>query len=358
VLGVIYADRLGSVAGFDESNLRYLRGVAHLLGLAIHDHALREALEADNQRLRGAIERRQGFIAQCPRMVAVLRQTERMADGHQPILITGETGTGKELIAEMIHDRSPRCDGPFVPFNCALSSAALIESELFGHVDGAFTGAANARKGRFQLADGGTLFLDELGDMPLDTQAKLLRALEEKQVWPVGSDKPIAVDVRIVSATNQNLTRLRRSGEFREDLYYRVSMLSIELPRLAKRGDDVLSIAESFLPADLTLSDEVKEAFLAYSWPGNVRELEGVLLQASLECKGDTMTLRDLPVEIAREGRRGQIEVPVRTLRQMECDHISETLHRLQNNKKRTAEVLGISRDTLYQKIRQYGIES
>ncbi|MCA8960971.1 MAG: sigma 54-interacting transcriptional regulator, partial [Planctomycetes bacterium] len=205
-LGVVYADRLGADAPpFDEPSLHYLRGIAHLLGLALHDHDLREALESDNRRLRKALERRQGLIAKSPIMIEVIRRAERMADGDQPVLITGETGTGKELIARMIHDHSPRSEGPFVPFNCALSSAALIESELFGHVDGAFTGAARARKGRFQLAHGGTLFLDEIGDMPGDTQAKLLRALQEKKVWPVGADIPVAVDVRIVSATNQNL---------------------------------------------------------------------------------------------------------------------------------------------------------
>ncbi len=357
VLGVVYADRLADSPSFDDSNLRFLRGVAHLLGLALHDHALREAVEVDNKRLRGAIARRQGIIARSPVMINVLRRAERLAEGDSPVLITGETGTGKELIARMVHDRSARSDGPFVPFNCALSSAALIDSELFGHVDGAFTGAASARKGRFQLAAGGTLFLDEIGDMPLDSQAKLLRVLQEKKVWPVGSDEPVDTDVRIVTATNQNLARQRRAKEFREDLYYRISMFLIELPKLSKRGDDVVEIAESFLTEGTVLSDEAREALLAYAWPGNVRELEGVILRACFACRKNVIRLRDLPTEIAREGRRGQLETPARTLREMEADHILDTLRRLKNNKKRAAEVLGISRDTLYQKIRQYGLD-
>ena len=289
-------------------------------------------------------------------MIDVLRRAESLAEWDSPLLVTGEPGTGKELIARLVHDRSPRRGQPFVPFDCGLSDARTVERELFGHVEEGADG--KIRAGRFQMAEGGTLFLDEIGDMPLDSQAKLLRALEERRVWPVGSDAPVPIDVRVVSATQRNLRQQRMANEFREDLYYRISMFMVDVPRLAKRGEDVVEIAESLLSESIELSDEVREALLAYSWPGNVRELEAVISRACLSCRGKKLRLRDLPIEIAREGRRGQLETPVRTLREMEADHISETLHRLQNNKKRAAEVLGISRDTLYQKIRQYGIET
>ncbi|MEM7261055.1 MAG: sigma 54-interacting transcriptional regulator [Planctomycetota bacterium] len=356
VLGIIYADRLAGSPVFEDSQLGFLRCVSHLLGLALHDHGLRLAVEADNLRLRQAIERRQGIVARNRAMIDVLRRAESLAEWDSPLLITGEPGTGKELIARLVHDRSPRRSKPFVPFDCGMSDPTLLDCELFGRIDESTN--HKLRKGRFQMAQGGTLFLDEIGDMPLDSQAKLLRTLEERQVWPVGSDEPVPVDVRIVSATQRNLRQQRMANEFREDLYYRISMFMVDVPRLAKRGEDVVEIAESFLSEAVELSDEVRVALLAYSWPGNVRELEAVISRACLNCKSGVLRLRDLPLEIAREGRRGQLETPVRTLREMEADHISETLHRLQNNKKRAAEVLGISRDTLYQKIRQYGIET
>ncbi len=355
-LGLIYADRRGARDCLASEDLKYLQGVAHLAGLALDDISLRKQLERENSELRLALERRDAFVANSSPMLEVLSLVRRFSVGESPVLILGETGTGKEHIARMVHDGSSRKDGPFVPFNCALSSPTLIESELFGHVKGAFTDASHDRKGRFELADGGSLFLDEIGEMPPEIQAKLLRVLQEKKVWPVGAEQPVSVDVRLISATHQQLKKMRKAGQFRDDLYYRIGVLTIEIPRLSRRDDDVIAIAESVLPDGLSLSEEVRCALRAYTWPGNVRELQNVIEQACFRAVGKQIKLDDLPSEIAREGRRQPIESSLSTLRETEAKLIIRTLAAVDGNKRRAAEVLAISRNTLYQKIKQYGL--
>lgn len=357
--GVVYLDQTGrATRAFLPGDLEFAQGIARLLAMALDDFSLRESLRSENLQLRQILERRSRIVADSEAMSDVLDRVARVAERDSTVLVLGETGTGKELIARTIHDRSERRNGPFIAFNCALSSPALIESELFGHAKGAFTDATRDHRGKFVLASGGTLFLDEIGDMPLDTQVKLLRVLQERQVWPVGSEAPVAVDIRLVAATHRDLEQLKSESSFREDLYYRVAVLTIELPRLADRGDDVLLIARSLLPDGMSFDPAAERALLGYRWPGNVRELQNAVEQASFNARSKKIKLGDLPASIAKEGRRDRVEVPLTTLSEVEARTIRRTLRALGGNKKRTAETLGISRETLYQKLKLYQIGS
>ncbi|MCA8960652.1 MAG: sigma 54-interacting transcriptional regulator, partial [Planctomycetes bacterium] len=359
-LGFVYADRLRGEGDdpFSESDLRFVTGVAHLVALGLDQRDLRDRLERENFQLRQVMRRRTEIVAQCPAMVEVLDTLVRAAERDSSVLLLGETGTGKELFARVLHDRSARSSGPFVAFNCSLSNPALIESELFGHVRGAFTDAGRDHRGKFQLADGGTLFLDEIGDMPLDTQVRLLRVLQERRVWPVGSEKPVPFDVRLVAATHRDLSRLRKEGQFRDDLYFRIAVLTVEIPPLRERGRDVLEIAASFLPPEVRIESAAERALLAYGWPGNVRELQNAVERACFNAAGRRIRLQDLPADIAKEGRRDPVSIPLATLSETEAKHIRKVLRAVDHNKKRAAEILGIARDTLYQKLRAFGIDA
>jgi transcriptional regulator with GAF, ATPase, and Fis domain len=237
--------------------------------------------------------------AESPAMLSILEQVRQVAGTAATVLITGETGTGKEKVAQTLHHLSPRRDKPFIKVNCSALPATLIESELFGHVKGAFSGAATARKGRFELADGGTLFLDEIGDLPLDLQPKLLRAIQEKEIDPLGSEKPRRVDVRLVAATHADLRKAVAEGRFREDLFYRLSVFPIHLPPLRERPEDIAALAEAFLDRfarenrrpPIQLPDAVRAHLEAYSWPGNVRELHNVLERAAILSAERTLCL-------------------------------------------------------------------
>ncbi len=353
--GFLYADRLNGDKPFDPGDLHFLQGVAHLTALAFREFAFAEYLKSEDARLHELIDREAGFVANSRVMLEVISRVDRYAKSDAAVLISGETGTGKEHFARMLHTGSPRAEGPFVAFNCALSNPSMIESELFGHVKGAFTGADRDRKGRFQLAEGGTLFLDEIAEMPVDLQAKLLRVLQEKKVWPVGSDDGIPADFRLVSATHQNLKQLRESKQFRDDLYYRISGLYLDVPPLSKRGDDVVEIAESLLGGTHQLSEEACGALKAYSWPGNVRELQNIVEHLRLTAAGKTIRLSDLPPHI-RESRRSPFALRLESLKEVEAKHIAHTLKIVKGNKRRAAELLGISRTTLYQKLNQYNL--
>jgi two-component system response regulator HydG len=281
------------------------------------------------------------------------------------VLITGESGTGKELVARLIHRESLRVRGPFVPVNCAGLTESIIESELFGHVKGAFTGAVRAKKGKFELADGGTLFLDEIGEIPLNIQVKLLRVLQEREVEPVGGEEPAKIDVRLVCATHRDLDAMVREGEFREDLYYRIKVVVLRLPSLRERPEDIPELVDhfrelanernrrdvrSFTPAAL-------ERLKLYSWPGNVRELENVVEQAVVLATGDAIDVDALPEEVTGdEPPRDVLRIPVgTTLAQTEKELILETLRKAGGNKTQAAKLLGIGVRTLYRKLEEYG---
>jgi two-component system response regulator HydG len=340
--------------------------LALTLQRAIDHRELKEKIKVLSQ----AAERTTRFedlIGASPAMQKLYDQLSRIADTETSILITGESGTGKELVARSLHGRSRRRDKPFVAVNCAALPDTLLESELFGHAKGAFTDARNDRKGLFIQAEGGTLFLDEIGEMPLAMQPKLLRALEENKVRPVGSDREVPVDVRIVTATNRDLETAVEESRFREDLFFRVNVIQLDMPPLRSRGTDTLLLAQHFL--DLFagrsgkevegLSEAVAEKLLNYSWPGNVRELRNVVERAVALTRYNKLAVEDLPEKI-RDYRSSQVfiggEDPSEfvPIEEVERRYIEHVLHSVDGNKTTAARILGLDRKTLYRKLKQY----
>lgn len=286
------------------------------------------------------------------------------------VLLTGETGTGKEVFARAIHNASSRADKPMVSINCAAIPSELLESELFGYDEGAFTGARKGgKKGKFQLANGGTIFLDEIGDMPLSMQAKILRVLQEREVEPLGGSGPIQVDVRVIAATRKDLTEMVDTGEFREDLYYRLNVINIELPPLRQRREDILELANYFLAKlnrrysqSIVLSAEVKRCFNNYQWPGNIRELDNVIMGAYAICDGFSIDLTDLPAKMAARQRAGQtIHSGGKKLSDLLDDYerelIKQILREKGDNCRQAAEEMGIHRSALYKKMARLNIK-
>jgi DNA-binding NtrC family response regulator len=302
-------------------------------------------------------------IFQSPAMKAVVRTIERVAPSDVSILITGESGTGKEVVADLIHNFSPRNKGPLIKINCAALPRELIESELFGSVKGAFTGANVDREGLFRQAEGGTLLLDEISEMPIDTQSKLLRVLQEKEVRPVGGRTSYKTDCRIIAATNRPTDEAIKTGKLREDLYYRISAISVHLPPLRERREDILPLATAFLKrfdaqAGRNISGftpAASEALRNFDWPGNVRQLQNEIQRAVLMSEGTTVDERDLSIATVAAAA----ENPDLTLMEaMERNAILQMLKDTGGNKLETAKRLGIGRQTLYNKIKIYGIEA
>ena len=360
-------------------------GAFWFLEKPIQPSALRILLEraASQSRLAEEAERLQrelqykgvlvDLVGACPPMQQVYSLIRQVAPSKAAVLVVGESGTGKELVARAIHHLSPRRDGPFVAINCAAMPEALMESELFGHEKGAFTGAVEKRAGCFELAQNGTLLLDELADMPVNTQAKLLRVLEDSHVRRLGGKSEIAVDVRIVASTNRNLEDALRKGELREDLYYRLNVFQLTLPPLRQREGDLPLLAEALIGAlngkhgcrVVDVSGEVLDAFHRHNWPGNVRELRNVLERAVILAGEGTITLQHLPRDFgAQPGTRPAqpasdmdgVRLPVgTTVDEAEKALIQLTLRHTKNNKTRAAEILGISLKTLFNKLKEYG---
>ncbi len=335
-------------------------------------HALRRALE--NRRLQQQISLLDAEVARTRPsgdllgnsrpMRAVRELLTRVAAIDSSVLLAGESGTGKELAARALHQLSERKTGPFVAVNCAALPEQLLESELFGHRQGAFTDARQDRQGLFLEAHGGTLLLDEIGEMPLTLQPKLLRALEERRIRPLGGSREIPVDVRIITATHQNLEQAVKDGQFREDLYYRLNVISIELPPLRKRGNDILLLAETFLQEFATrlkipvqgLSAPVAAQLLGYSWPGNVRELRNIMERAVALTRHDRLTLEDLPPQLTATPHPGQLpelaeHASLRPLAEVERRYIERVLGEVDGNRSVAARILGIDRKTLYRKL-------
>ncbi|HEY8549450.1 MAG TPA: sigma-54 dependent transcriptional regulator [Vicinamibacterales bacterium] len=335
-------------------------------------NALRQRqLEAENRALRAHVDRRLVMVGESRAMRELREQIAMAAPTNGRVLIYGENGTGKELVARSIHALSRRRGGPFVEVNCAAIPEELIESELFGHVKGAFTGAVSDRRGRFEAADGGTIFLDEIADMSLKTQAKVLRVLQEQVVDPVGGSSSVQVDVRVLAATNKDLPTEIRAGRFREDLYFRLSVIPVWVPPLRERDADVPLLAEHFM-AELareygrrpkTIDGGAMAVLQRYSWPGNVRELRNVIERLLIMVAGDVITSRDLafldggqqpPVGLV--GADGEM-LPLHEARErFERDYILRTLAAQHGNISRTAEVLGVERSNLYRKMKAFGI--
>ena len=332
---------------------------------AVQNHRLRVELKRLQRDI--ALQAAPGFIGSSAGVRRVLELVSRVANSDVSVLIEGETGTGKELVARLIHSSGKRKNGPFVAVNCAAVPPGLIESELFGHARGAFTDARSDRTGLFLEADQGTLFLDEIAELPMETQPKLLRALQERKLRPVGSNAEQPFDVRIVAASNRDLEYEVFEKRFREDLYYRINVVTIELPPLRNRGSDVLELAQHFLARfaersgkpPLGLSPSAAEKLVAYAWPGNVRELENCLERGVTLARFDQLTVEDLPDKI-RNFRADRFVVAaddpteVVTLDELERRYILRVLALVGGNKSQAAQMLGVDRRTLYRKLARY----
>jgi two-component system, NtrC family, response regulator HydG len=329
---------------------------------------LSEIIKRDHKikRLHQALSQKGGFhgiVGRSPAMQRLFDLIQSAAGSDAPVIIYGESGTGKELVASVIHHLGRRKKGPFIRVNCSALSESLLESELFGYVKGAFTGAYGTRKGRFEAADGGDIFLDEIGDLPLSTQIKLLRVLQEKEIERVGDYHPIKIDVRIISATHWDIKDLVAKGRFREDLFYRLHVIPIYLPPLRERMEDIPLLIDSFVDQIQLrteskiqgISKEVMEGFMRYSWPGNVRELINALEYAFVSCKGECIELEHIPDTIIDDKKKAAVP-------RTEAAGISErerliwALDRAEGKKTEAARLLKVSRQTIWKKIKKYGI--
>jgi len=310
----------------------------------------------------------EGIIGHSPAMVRILETIRRVAPSNLPVLIQGESGAGKELIAQAIHNNSQRKAQRFVALNCAGLSETLLEDELFGHVKGAYTGATGDRKGRFEYADGGTMFLDEVGDMPLTMQAKLLRVLENGELVRVGSNEPVHVDVRVLSATNADLRQRVKEGRFREDLYFRLAGVTIDLPPLRERREDIPLLIEHFIAqANAThgknvsgIAPEAQRVLMSHDWPGNVRQLRNVIENMVVLAGEGKLTVEDLPAELRGPARGGQERMSALagvSISEAERELIRNTLKMVGGNRQQAAKILGIGERTLYRKIKEYGLK-
>jgi len=327
--------------------------------------AVRRALDKLHLRKRGSAEfvkmpsANHGLIGESEAMRKIFKVIAKSASTPATVLISGESGTGKELVARAIHYSSPRSSSPFVPVNCGGIPEGLLESELFGHVKGAFTGASESRAGFFQTADGGTIFLDEISNTSLSMQAKLLRVLQDREVCMVGTNRPRKVDVRIISATNKDLSSLVKKGSFREDLYYRLNVITIHVPPLRERGDDILLLINHFTrrfareagKSVPVFSDNALIILKNYFWPGNVRELENVLQRLVVMCDTNLIDVPDLPSHMRFSAQN--VEPLNRTLAEVEADYIRKVIASVGGNKMKAARILGIDRKTLREKLKK-----
>lgn len=347
---------------FEPDHLRQVvRNTVEKLDLIRENQALKERLRQPTVS--------DEMVGQSAALKKVRELISKVAPTDSTVLILGETGTGKELVARAIHASSTRVSKPFLPVNCAAIPPALLESELFGHIKGAFTGAYRSRRGSFQLANKGSLFLDEIGEMSLDLQIKLLRVLQDGQIQPVGSEKLVKVDVRIIAASNRNLDEAVKEGQFREDLFYRINVLPLTLPPLRERDKDVLFLAEHFLgkySRELRkqvkgYTEEVRRLLEEYPWPGNIRELENAVERAVILAEGETLGVEDFPQLLASSslvserssGGSELAELP--PLEKVERDYIVEVLQATQWNRKKASEILGISTVTIWRKLDKKG---
>jgi two-component system response regulator HydG len=371
VLVVTSSDDVGSaVAAMRAGAEDYVTKPVELDALTlIIDRALEaRAVQRNAEDLRRQLRERdfaglRGLVGASPVMQQVYRVARRVASSRATVLITGESGTGKGELARAIHALGPRADKPFVQLHCAALPSSLLESELFGHERGAFTGADRRRAGRFEQAGGGTLLLDEIGEIPLLTQTKLLRVLQERTFERIGSDVPIQTDVRVIAATNRDLAADVGAGRFREDLYYRLNVVHVDMPPLRLRGDDVVTLAEHFVQRLARenhksvdgLSERARAKLLAHGWPGNVRELMNTIERAVVLCQGAVIDGGDLPFEGASD-QLGPLRIPGSTMAEIERQAILKTLEACEGSTTRAAEILGISIRTIQYRLRDYGL--
>lgn len=352
----ILRDENGKIIGAVET----LTDMSDIVRQQEEIHSLRRSLHLE--------EGFHGMLGNTPVMQVLFEMIDNVAPTDSPVIIQGESGTGKELVARAIHDASNRREKPFIKVNCASLNENLLESELFGHIQGAYTGANRTRIGRFEAAHGGTIFLDEIGDVPLATQVKLLRVLEEQEIERVGDHRPIKVDVRIVSATHKSLDRLIAKGAFREDLYFRINVFPIKVPTLRERTEDIPAIVQHFIRQNnqktgkkiLGMTPEAMETFLAYTWPGNVRELRNAVEYAFVLCNSGGITVNHLPVKIVGERPAACPDAAPSSKNassRAEHEELVRVLSLSGGNRSEAARRLGVSRVTVWKRIKKHGIQ-
>ena len=377
VLGVLSVDRLFGSKGITfEEDLRLLKIIASLIAQSVKLHLEiereREAFKEEKENLRQQLKgkyRIENIIGQSDSMQEVFESVHRVAPSRANVLLRGESGTGKELIAKAIHYMSPRSGGPFIKFNCASIPEGLLESELFGHEKGAFTGAISMRKGRFELADRGTIFLDEIGDLPITLQPKILRVLQEKEFERVGGEKTLKVNLRLIAATSRNLEELVSREKFREDLYYRLNVVPVYLPPLRERRVDIPVLVEHFLKKyneennrSVKITPEVLGVFMDYDWPGNVRELENTIERLVVMSGGKVICKADLPLNIKEKSVKSRYPVQMKdalpsAIRDIEKTNILDALNKTGWNQAKAARLLGLTPRQIGYKIKIYDIK-
>ncbi len=364
-LGVVEVINKRGEARFGPADLEILKLFANLAAITTSNAQLHDRLKRENIGLKRSVQSDESITGQSKALREVLALCDRVAATNVTVLLLGETGTGKELTARRVHAASLRSQKPFIAINCAALAETLLESELFGHESGAFTGATSTKLGRFELADGGTLFLDEIGDISASTQVKLLRVLQEREFTRVGGIKTLSCDVRIIAATNKDLKVAIDQGDFREDLYYRLNVFPIHLPPLRERREDIPLLVALFAQRcarelgvpKRTLAPQTMELLCAYDWPGNIREMRNVIERAVLLADSGTITPELLPREMAAASALPAGPMAGSALENYEKAMIVKTLEEHDWNQTRAAEALGISRDNLRYRVKKYGIQ-
>jgi two-component system response regulator PilR (NtrC family) len=371
VVMTAYASDKAAIDAMNRGAFQYLEKHARNdeIKLVIKNALNMKVVQSENVFLKRQLKKTHSnkeIIGSSEEMHRVFKLIDKVAETDSTILIYGESGTGKELIAREIHYRSKRANGPFVSINCGALPKDLLESNLFGHTKGSFTGAVKDQAGLMQVAEGGSFFLDEVGEMSPATQVKLLRALQEREIIPVGGTKPIKIDTRLIAATNADLERDVREGKFRSDLYYRLNVIPIKLPPLRHRRDDIPILVDHFLKKFAgngimkTITKEAMAVLMRYDWPGNVRELENVIERAVILSEGDLLDIADLPERVIRGDRqKGSliIDCPEMSLEELEREYILKVLNYTGWQKKRASQILGINASTLYRKLQAYKLE-
>ena len=355
--GAVECHQASQPEGFRRDDLDYAHAVAHQFGMAIENLEYRERLEQSNEQLRRSVSKQTRLLGTCVEIGKLQEQISRVAPTSSTVMVLGESGTGKELVSRSIHELSQRVSGPFVAVNCAAFNESLLESELFGHEAGAFTGADQRRLGQFERAHRGTIFLDEVAEMSPACQAKLLRLLEGHPFHRLGGNEAISVDVRVVAATHCDLQEMVRKNQFREDLFYRLRVIELSLPPLRERGDDILELAAIFLDqfrrelgrGPVRFSRDAAEKMMSYGWPGNVRELRNAVERAVVLCAEDEILPADLGLPSGNDESREDLRLM--SLEQAELRHIEYVLRAVGGNKTRACEILDIGRGTLYKKL-------
>ena len=367
VVGAIYLDARVPTVQFDHTHLRVLQAIAHIAALALENLGHWEKLRQENLALRAEIALKHDIVGRSPKIQKVFEFIRKVAPADSTVLIQGESGTGKELVARAIHSNSPRADGPFVAINSAAIAASLLESELFGHEKGAFTGAVSQKKGKMELADGGTLFLDEISELAPELQAKLLRVLQEREFERVGGTRAIPLNIRLIAATNKSLSQAVDAGEFRKDLFYRLNVVSVTVPPLRERREDIPEMAEYFLrkaqgkcqTRARSVSAEALRCLANYDWPGNVRELENAIERAAVLGTNEIIRPEDLPESILEVGDlAGESAKYYAALKDFKRQLIQQALQQANGSYTEAAKALGLHPNSLLRLMRNLNIRS